>query len=722
VYDDKGQKRGFFAIDYLGESLINRFQTFVPAFRHRFRLLNSEGFWMKAANPSDEWGFAFENRNQKTVARTDPALWTEILTNDQGQLARGNGVFTWRRLAVPRLIAGETSSPTAMTDDAFFVIGAETSRDELNEAVTPLRKSFAVMGAVVLGLIFFGGWFFRSGRVAKEKLRETEFRLRLLIESVKDYAIVMLDPEGRVVTWNTGAEHIIGYTADEIVGRHVSTFYPAEAIGEGRPEMEIKAARTLGNFEDEGPRLRKDHSEFWANVVVSPIRDDKGRLLGFSKVVRDLTERKKSERILAESEARFRGIFESVPVSVWVADCSDLFPLLDHVRNEAKADWVGWLQRHPEFVDQLASAVTIMDVNSVTLRMFGATSKEQILGSLKSIFRTREMRQRFIAELAALERGESFFEHETMVRRLDGTPIYLLQTLAFPTSRTHARVLVSSIDITARKTNEETIRQLNEHLRAQNEQLQVVNQELESFSYSVSHDLRAPVRHIDGFANLLEKHVSSGLDDQARRYLSTITKSAKQMGKLIDDLLAFSRVGREQMVFSDVDMRSMVNSVINDGRFSETGQPITWTIGPLPHVHADAAMLRQVWVNLIGNAVKYSSKNPSPKIEINTTTPTKPGEAVFFIRDNGVGFDMNYAVKLFGVFQRLHSSTEFPGTGIGLANVRRIIARYGGRTWAEGRVGEGATFYFSLPTLAPSEPASYSPADESDAGLANFVI
>jgi light-regulated signal transduction histidine kinase (bacteriophytochrome) len=334
--------------------------------------------------------------------------------------------------------------------------------------------------------------------------------------------------------------------------------------------------------------------------------------------------------------------------------------------------------------------------------MFDAQSKDQILGSLKAIFRSGEMRSRFIAEVAALARGELFFEHEVVVRKINGHPLYLLQTLAFPKPNSHARVLVSSIDITARKTSEKLIRQLNDNLRAQNEQLQTVNAELESFSYSVSHDLRAPARHIDGFANLLDKHVSAGLDDQARRYLNTITKSARQMGKLIDDLLAFSRVGREQMTFTDVDNNSLVADVISEGRFSDHGPPISWTIAKLPVVRADSNLLRQVWVNLISNAVKYSSKRPDPHIEIGTATGEKAGEINFFIRDNGVGFDMNYVEKLFGVFQRLHSNSEFPGTGIGLANVRRIVARYGGRTWAEGRIGEGATFYFSLPAAEPA--------------------
>lgn len=246
-------------------------------------------------------------------------------------------------------------------------------------------------------------------------------------------------------------------------------------------------------------------------------------------------------------------------------------------------------------------------------------------------------------------------------------------------------------------------RDLEKRVEQRTAQLEAANRELEAFSYSVSHDLRAPLRHVDGFAAMLRKHIHASLDDKGRRYLNTISDSAKKMGQLIDDLLAFSRIGRAQLARVQVDHDLLVAGVIRDGRYEDGLPRIEWIVAKLPPVHADPALLRQVWSNLIGNAVKYSGKAAQPRVTI--TGVRTPEECIFSVADNGVGFDMAYAHKLFGVFQRLHGPAEFEGTGIGLANVRRIVMRHGGRTWAEGKVGGGATFHFSLPHGA-AEPAS----------------
>jgi signal transduction histidine kinase len=238
-------------------------------------------------------------------------------------------------------------------------------------------------------------------------------------------------------------------------------------------------------------------------------------------------------------------------------------------------------------------------------------------------------------------------------------------------------------------------RDLQDRVRERTMDLEAANKELEAFSYSVSHDLRAPLRHILGFAGMLETKAASILDGKNLHYLNSISESATQMGRLIDDLLTFSRMGRAEMQRTQCNMNELVDEVLREMSCDTQGRNIDWKLDPLPEVSVDRALLKQVWVNLLSNAVKYTrDRNPA---EVKVGWKKRDQEHEFYVKDNGAGFDMEYADKLFGVFQRLHSAKEFEGTGIGLANVRRIISRHGGQTWAEGKPGAGATFYFSLP-------------------------
>ncbi len=266
-------------------------------------------------------------------------------------------------------------------------------------------------------------------------------------------------------------------------------------------------------------------------------------------------------------------------------------------------------------------------------------------------------------------------------------------------------------DVTERREAEARIRQLNTELRQHSAQLTAANKELESFSYSVSHDLRAPLRHIDGFAQLLQKNAGDRLDETGRRHLGVISSSAKNLGLLIDELLQFSRMGRAELRHMQLDMRTLVEEVASVLQGEPQERKIEWRIHALPVVEADPAMLRQVWMNLLGNAVKYSRHQPETCIEVSHRLDGQDGH-VFSVRDNGAGFDMRYVGKLFGVFQRLHGPSEFEGTGIGLANVQRIVLRHGGRVWAEGAIGHGATFYFSLPLHDPASIAG-APAPQN---------
>jgi signal transduction histidine kinase len=246
---------------------------------------------------------------------------------------------------------------------------------------------------------------------------------------------------------------------------------------------------------------------------------------------------------------------------------------------------------------------------------------------------------------------------------------------------------------------EERLRSLNADLEARvsarTEELEIANKDLEGFSYSVSHDLRAPIRAISGFCTLFEQDHGSQLDDESRRKLGIIKSEADRMGALIDDLLAFSRLGRKAIARSELDMAELVNTVLSRLKSDEETKSADVRIGVLPRANADRSLIEQVWTNLLSNALKFSSKAASPTIEIGGISDEK--EHVYFIRDNGTGFDPKYAERLFGVFQRLHQDTEYPGTGVGLALVQKIVTRHGGRVWADGRPGDGATFHFTLP-------------------------
>ncbi|MBB6598273.1 ATP-binding protein [Luteimonas sp. MC1825] len=301
-----------------------------------------------------------------------------------------------------------------------------------------------------------------------------------------------------------------------------------------------------------------------------------------------------------------------------------------------------------------------------------------------------------------LLRGRELWDFERQQRTVDGVDRVMLvnaRSMALP-DRDDLVALVTASDISAQKASETHIRELNRQLEGKVDQVSDVNRELEAFSYSVSHDLRAPLRHIAGFADKLGRHLGDGLDDKGRHYLDVIGGSAKRMSALIDDLLVYSRLGRSALRLQTVDMQSLVEEtramLDANNSIDNPGHHVEWRIAHMPVVVGDDNMLRQLWTNLLGNAVKYSTGSEPAVIDVDHRAGDD-GLHHFSVRDNGAGFDMAYAGKLFGVFQRLHAASEFSGTGIGLASVKRVVTRHNGQVWAESAPGEGATFHFTLP-------------------------
>ncbi|MDN3655312.1 PAS domain-containing protein [Ferruginibacter paludis] len=774
-----------------------------------------------------------------------------------------------------------------------------------------------------------------------EERKKTELALKksrkdyeLLVGGVKDYAIFMLDTEGRVASWNSGAESIKGYTAAEIIGQPIDVFYTSEQVRQNEPGRNLQYALLNGKYESEGWRVRKDGTLFWADVVFTTLFDEDNQFYGYAKVTRDITERKKTQDALnrlneelekrvtertaeiEKTENRFRALLEnnhdiislnndslkliyrspsSSRITGWTDEEIDSIGETSHIHiddREKVSSIVSaalnnpgkpqpylfrYLHKNGHYIWLEGTVTKLLPGNNVNGLVFNSkevterVELERLLNKANVLARiggweinmikrtvfwsdiTREIHETGYDYMPDLQNGIKFYKegpdrdlisqkvkeaielgkpwdvelkiitaknNERWIRSIGETEfadgkcirvygsfqdidgrkkaeiergrlnerlhlatqsaqlglwdwdiknnkltwdeamyrLYNLTENEFTavydgwTSRVHAedrqrvdndiqlalankkdynpefrivwpdtsvhyinasgiierdidgnavRMTGFNWDVTERKNTEEKIKTLNieleEKVISRTEQLRKTNEELEAFSYSVSHDLRAPLRAIIGFTSILEEDYSSKLNDEARRITSVIKNNTTKMGILIDDLLSFSRLGRQQIVKTKLRTAQLVQDIIADIGTKNSGRHINWIIEPLPDAAADPTTIRQVWINLLSNAIKYSYKQQQPIIEIGTAAGVN--ETIFYVKDNGVGFDEKYSDKLFKVFQRLHSAADFEGTGVGLAIVQRIISKHGGKVWAEGKPGEGACFYFSLPAM-----------------------
>jgi PAS domain S-box-containing protein len=501
-------------------------------------------------------------------------------------------------------------------------------------------------------------------RAALEAQRQSEERLRLMIEAVRDYAIFMLDPGGHVMSWNVGAERLEGYRADEVVGRHFSMFYTDEDRQRAHPAEELRLARAEGRYEEEGWRVRKDGTRFWANVVITPVFDREQKHVGFTKVTRDFTERRSAADDARRSEERFRLLVESV-------------------------------REYAIFILDPDGRITSWNLGAERIKGYTAG---QIIGAHFSVFYTEEDRRRRHPEhdlQQAMATG-SFAEEGWRVRK-DGTRFWasVVITALEDEHRRHVGFAKVTRDMTEQRRAEETLRQLNEDLERRTAALTAANQELETFSYSVSHDLRAPLRALDGFSRLLLDRAFEKLSAQERDYLGRIRTAAQRMSQLTDALLMLSRLTRAPVRRQPADLSSLSESIVTELREGDPERQVEVAITPGLEVMADARLVRIVFENLLRNAWKFTREEPRARIEVGAREDGG-GATVFFVRDNGAGFDPALSSRLFVPFQRLHRAKDFEGSGIGLATVHRVVARHGGRIWADATPGRGATFHFTL--------------------------
>ena len=488
-----------------------------------------------------------------------------------------------------------------------------------------------------------------------EQLRSASLYTRSLIEASLD-PLVTISPEGKITDVNKAGEIVTGRSRAELIGTDFSNYFTEpEKAREGYQQVFQKGTAT------DYP-LALCHRDGHVTDVLynaSVYRNEKGEVLGVFAAARDITERK---RVELEREQYFK-FFNSSTDLMCIADPNGCFK----------------------------------KINPACSRTLGYAESE-LLAKPFVEFVYPDDRQETLDEMARqIQRGYSLkFENRYLCK--DGSFRWLSWGANF--IKDEGITYATARDITELKQAEDKINELNRNLERRvverTAQLEAANKELEAFSYSVSHDLRTPLRAIDGFSHVLLDDYVDKLDDEGKRLLNVVRDNSQRMGKLIDDILNFSRTSRLEMTFSEIDMEGLAHSVIEELQPLIAGRQMQVEIEKIPQAMGDPAMMHQIFVNLLSNAIKFSHFKEHAMIKMGSYV--EADETVYFVRDNGAGFNMQYADKLFGAFQRLHGMDEFEGTGIGLAIVKRIVTRHGGRVWAEGKVNEGATIYFALPT------------------------
>ena len=499
----------------------------------------------------------------------------------------------------------------------------------------------------------------RIDELQKELVRVSsgEACYRDLFEDSKD-TVYVTSKEGNILNINRTGLELFGYSRDELIGTDIRRLYAEEGDRE-KFCLEIESAGSVKDYE---LRLRrKDGTELYGLLTSTVRRTADGGVIGYQGIIRDVTAQKKAEAALRQSEERFSKFFRSSP------------------------DWI--------VISSLRDG-RMIEVNDAFLKITGYSKEEVISRTSEELGLWVDPDER-IKFVELLQEKKEVRDHEASFRLKSGEVRIFLRSAELVELGGETCVINISRDITERKQAEDRIRELNGELRERVSELMEANRELDAFGHSVSHDLRAPLVVIGGYAGRLLKSHAGVLDTKGREMLAAIQRSVKEMEDLINDLLLFSRSGRQQIHKTEVDMEKLVREVFGELGSGTQGRNVELRTGNLLPVCADRALMKQVIVNLLSNAVKFTRPRERAVIEVDCRQEEE--DIVYSVRDNGVGFNEKYAGKLFDVFQRAHKAEDFEGTGIGLSIVHRVITRHGGRVWAEGRVGEGSIFYLLLP-------------------------